>query len=134
MSFQTKTCVVVSCDGCTEPWGDDDGEPHFGSEAEAVEYLRGGGWIVTEHRQPNQPSPYKDVWCPSCAAKKACDLVGHTWMQWRDLEMEGVCWKARDCEHCTESQTDPPREQIWTLLDVAQVLDGRDDAGGEVGG
>ena len=113
MSFQVKTCVILSCDGCDDPWDDDyPGEPHFESESDAVEYMRGSGWIIAGTQ----------AWCPSCSAKMACARVGHTWLEWSDLELEGVRWRSRHCDHCSESEQDPPNEVLYTLLDAARVL------------
>jgi hypothetical protein len=119
MSFRTELCVVVACDGCPDPWDDQDGVPHFSTEAEAIEVVRSLGWVVVGRR----------VLCNSCVAKEVCAATGHVWLEWQQLEMEGVRWRSRHCENCSDSESDPPREALFTLLDAAKVLNGLDGHG-----
>lgn len=125
MSFQTKTCVVIACDGCDDPWdaGHFDGVPHFESEQEAAEFVRGIGWIVAG----------RSAWCDSCAAKMTCERIGHTWLDWSDAERLGVSYRSRHCEHCTASEYDPPFDHLITLLDAAEVVNAASEGGGRDG-
>jgi hypothetical protein len=121
MSFETKACVVIVCDGCDDPWGEDsEGIPHFDSESEAVKYVRGCDWIVIGAK----------ALCGRCAARETCAKTGHKWMDWRDLELEGVHWRSRYCEHCDGSESDPSHEALLALLDAAKVLNALAPGGG----
>ena len=121
MSFQAHTCVVIACDGCDDPW--EEGTPHFDDEAEAVEYVRGTGWIVTGTR----------ALCGECAAKETCARVGHKWGGWHDNERQGVRWRTRYCEHCSGSDHDPPWDELMVLSRAAEVVNGAAAGGGSDG-
>jgi hypothetical protein len=119
VSFETQSCVVISCDGgCDDPW--EEGTPHFADEAEAVEYVRSCGWIVTGPR----------ALCADCAAKETCARVGHRWGDWHDpIEREGVRWRTRYCEHCSGSDHDPPWDELMVLSRAAEVINGAASGG-----
>lgn len=114
MSLQTVSCVVLICDGgCKDPW--DEGIPHFTDEADALDGAKNYGWTVVAG------DPVRTL-CPSCAAKQKCQQAGHVWMDWTDLEHEGVRWRSRHCEVCDESQTDPDRDDLYLLFEVAWII------------
>lgn len=120
MSFETQACVVITCDGgCDDPW--EEGTPHFDNEADAIEYVRGIGWIVAGTR----------ALCDQCAAKETCARIGHRWGDWRDNEREGVRWRYRYCDHCSGSDHDPPWDELMVLSRAAEVVNGAAAGGGQ---
>ncbi len=115
MSFKTKTCYELVCDGdCGGPW--EDGIPHFDSEHEAVEYARSREWVVTGTR----------ALCGQCAAKEICATTGHPWDDWRDGELHGVRFRKRWCETCGSTDYDPPYSvlapKFQALRDAEQIV------------
>lgn len=110
--IRSCTCVVITCDGCDDPW--EDGTPHFDSEAEAVEYVRGIGWLVTDATHL----------CEGCAAKADCAATGHQWGDWWDpaRTAAGQPYRRRYCEHCNKSDYDPPWEHLMAVHEAAEVV------------
>lgn len=105
MSFTEHTCVSVTCDGCEEPLGHDDGITHFGSRDEAIAYATNSiwgddcRWVFTSDR----------AICSSCARKADCAATGHQWDVWRDGgDVAGVPYRTRWCDHCGDTEYDPP--------------------------
>ncbi|MER7331806.1 MULTISPECIES: hypothetical protein [unclassified Micromonospora] len=115
MSFETKTCVVITCDGgCGGPW--EDGIPHFDSEDQAVAYARSQEWVVTGTR----------ALCPRCAHEADCKQTGHQWSDWRDEELHGVPFQRRWCDHCGDADYNPPykvlRLKFQALRDAERIV------------
>jgi len=47
MAFQTKTCLVLSCDCCGEPY-EHDFTPHFDTKADAADDAGNSEWLFTD--------------------------------------------------------------------------------------
>jgi hypothetical protein len=114
VSFETRTCVVLICEGPTDcdPW--DEGIPQFRDEAEAVEFGSGQGWTFRDGR----------ALCSACTREDDCGRRGHQWDEWALKERYGIPYKQRHCEHCNSTDYDPPFAQLGELLQV--VFDAED--------
>ncbi|MET8278211.1 hypothetical protein [Micromonospora sp. NPDC005174] len=105
MSFLPKTCFEIVCDGgCNDAW--EDGTPHFDTQDEAVEYARGDGWLITDQR----------ALCRTCAEKATCETTGHQWDDWHDASRDGIRARRRSCDHCGDSDYDPPFDELYPLF------------------
>ncbi|MEU8157984.1 hypothetical protein AB0B94_30395 [Micromonospora sp. NPDC048986] len=118
MSFDSKTFVVVTCDGKPDckPWIDG-ASPHFDGLLDALAWLRDNGWLVADTR----------LLCPVCTRVAECEATSHTWSDWLPTETNGVRYRWRWCERCNEAtETDPPLEVLiqrgQAALDAEQIL------------
>ncbi|MEV0214236.1 hypothetical protein [Micromonospora sp. NPDC050695] len=118
MSFKTRTCFEIVCDGgCIDPWdGEDGGVPHFDTAQKATEYAEYRGWLVADGR----------ALCSHCAAKATCEATGHQWDEWYDVSRDGVEARQRSCDRCGESDYDPPFEVLYpkfqALRDAEEIV------------
>jgi hypothetical protein len=110
MTIARHSCVTAVCDSCGDGW--EDGPWHFGSAAEALNYLRRGEWLVTDGL----------LLCPDCALRADCEATGHQYSEWRPAVMEGVPFQERSCGHCCRAEYDPPFAQLSNLLHVARTV------------
>ena len=115
MSFKTTQCFVIVCDGgCLDPW--EEGTPHFDTEAEAIEYVKEIGWLVTDQR----------ALCGQCSATTTCRVTGHQWDDWCDDERAGIRFRRRYCDRCSADEYDPPFEELYprfqALRDAEEIV------------
>ncbi|MFF0821178.1 hypothetical protein ACFYUR_12405 [Micromonospora haikouensis] len=125
MTFKTKTCFEIVCDGgCDNPW-DDDGTPHFDTEAEAATYAKSAGWSVFDGR----------ALCPSCLSKVTCERTGHQWGDWFARDHHGIAYRTRWCNRCDERGYDPPVDELYprlqALRDAEEILRAAAGPGGQ---
>lgn len=98
MSIRIKHCIVITCDVCGATAEDEDGgTPHFHNLDDAQEFIAGDDehhWLFTP----------KEHVCPSCRARRACQVAGHRWDEWRQVDMRGIPVTVRFCWRCSERE------------------------------
>lgn len=112
--IQVSACFFLICDGggdC-DPW--EEGVLHFSSVEEALSYARSDGWLVAGDRAV----------CREHAAKADCESTGHQYGWWRPREMRGVSYQTRCCEHCGDTEYDPPFHELSLLVHAAREMGG----------
>lgn len=99
--FAVETCVVVFCRTCRCSYDEQDYVTvHFGNRDEAAQTITEAGWWVTE----------QGVQCPPCAAREACQTLGHAWPAWQRCRCGGRIFahvrqmEFRTCASCGEGQ------------------------------
>jgi len=110
-------CFVIACEGKPDcdPW--DDGILHFDSEADALNWAAANGWLAVGGRHL----------CPNCAREADCAATGHQYGPWSEpIVRYGVAWRRRTCEHCMDTDTDPPFEELSLLMNAARQMAGED--------
>ena len=121
MAYIETTCVLLTCDDCDDPWSDNDGGvPHFPTRDEALRYATGAGWAVVG----------ESMRCYTCARDADCATTGHQYGPWQDGTQAQVPipYRSRWCEHCNESEFDPPFRELSLLMHAERQMqgDGRD--------
>jgi hypothetical protein len=117
--FETRTCIVLVCDGgCDDTWDDEEGIIHFESQPEAAEFASDRGWLLADGRSL----------CPRCAQREECDRLGHLWGGWESQDRDGIAFRSRWCERdlCSMRDYDPPFAVLYpkfqALRDAEEVL------------
>jgi hypothetical protein len=110
--IKAVSCVFLTCDGAEDcdPW--EDGVPHFPSVEQAVAHARSCGWVIVGDK----------AICRDHAAQADCWATGHRYREWGDREMYGVSYRTRWCEHCNDTEYDPPFHELSLLAHAAMEM------------
>jgi len=101
-------CHIAICDGCRTVFDDSNGDGHFPSADEALQFVtQHAGWNLSE---------YGHLTCPRCDAYFFCVHHGHDWTDWAPCPCAGYipghhtngCPLRRTCQRCDEIQTTAP--------------------------
>lgn len=106
MSFRQKTCFEIVCDVTPCDSWDDGMTPHFDTKDQAAEYARAADWMVTDDK----------TLCHRHATEADCAATGHQWDDWRETELHGVRFRKRWCEHCGDTDFNPPFKELSPKL------------------
>jgi hypothetical protein len=103
VSWQQHHCWSLTCDVCGDGWSGLGGAPHFDAQNDLELYAKQAGWAIT---------PLRAV-CPSCLLQEMCELDGHSWGPWTQLEASPLSTnpmarRVRFCVVCTTGEYDPP--------------------------
>lgn len=100
--FSEQTCIVLSCDDCKKPLGDEDGGSwHFDDRDQAIKTAIDCEWLGLG----------EIARCRDCLAVRACAADGHEWSDWYAClcggtikgHDGGTTGEHRYCSRCNES-------------------------------
>jgi hypothetical protein len=116
MAFVEHQCVSLTCDGCDDPWDEEDvGTPHFASREEAVTFAAGRDWVIVGD----------SMRCRDCARKADCAATGHQYHDWQEVAQAGMIpYRRRWCEHCNGTDFDPPFAELSLFYHAEQAIQG----------
>lgn len=108
--LRTHTCVTAECDRCGATCHDDEYQPHWPTEAQALTDLVKAGWQTIGSR----------LVCRHCAAVLACHTSGHDLSSWNacpcqqrifpyhPVDQDGSCAvRYRVCDRCGHFEQRP---------------------------
>lgn len=99
MAIRTIECHEAKCDECGDGFGaEEDTTEHYEDRSALGRAMARGGWTVVGDR----------VVCSLCAARIACELIGHRWDEWMPFEASTYSGRVRYCDHCAAPEFDPP--------------------------